>query len=163
MPVVSDIESSVMPSSMNFSVISTSFATGIFPSKGQPKAVDIAPETAAPFSCAKAVHSLKPSSSSAMDFFMFARACDSLAERVSFTFVMPEASARSTPFLLATRQRYSTPGRRRIFFATSSVSAICGTAFGWTKEPTSMIGTPASAAPSMSAAFCSTESSVFSF
>jgi len=63
--------------------------------------------------------------------------------------------------------RYDPTGKHCLIFGsrltTSSVSAMLGTAFGWTKEPTSMLFTPASMTSSISSTFCSTESSVFSF
>ena len=163
MPVVSERESSVSPRSRIRAAISATCRVAIFPSKGQPNAVEMAPETSAPFACANATQSLKPSMSSSGVLFRLAFACDSLAETVSLTFVIPDARARSTPFRFATSARYSTPAVRRNLRATSSVSANCGTAFGWTYEPISTIRTPASTTPSIRATFCSTESRVASF
>ena len=94
---------------------------------------------------------------------LFCRECSSLAETVTFTRFRPAAWARSTPFRFRARARYSTPSLLTIRLATSSVSAMEGTALGWTNDPISILGAPTSAAASINSTFCSIESSVFSF
>src|SRR6266849_3826699 len=67
----------------------------------------------------------------------------------------PAASARSSPFSFGTRTGYRTPGRRLRARSSSSASASCGTALGFTNDVASITVCPASARRVMSSSFVS--------
>ena len=125
--------------------------------------MEMEPEMPIPASFARSTAAWNPATLCAGVRFRFARLWATLAETFNFTFVQPQAMARSTPFTLAISARYSTPSFFSIPLNTSSVSAICGTALGLTKLPTSMTGKPARESSSMRAILSSVDTIFFSF
>ena len=110
MPEASDRLISRMPTSRYASMILHTTLTGISLSQGDPKAMEMDPEIAIPASFARSTQAAKRATLSAGVQFKLARLWATEAETLSFTFLQPQAMARSTPFKLAIRARYSTPG-----------------------------------------------------
>ena len=138
-------------------------ATGVKRSHGEPKGIEIEPETAIPASKAAFTQSANPATLSSGVLFRFARLWPRLAETFSLTFLQPHAAARSTPRRFAINARSSTPGTFPKARYNASVSAICGTALGLTKEPSSITGKPDAMMERASAILSARGSSAFSF
>ena len=137
--------------------------TGMRPSQGEAKGMEMEPEMAMPLSPAARTQSAKPATLSSGVMFRFFRLCCRLADTLSFTFLQPQAAARWTPRRLGISARSSTPGTAPTARYTSSVSAIWGTALGCMKDPTSITENPATMSPRSSATFSWVGSRVFSF
>jgi hypothetical protein len=73
---------------------------------------------------------------------MFLRLWVSEAEITTSISMKPAASARRAPCGFGTSALYRTAGLRSIRAHTSSASAICGIARGWTNDTASIRGTP---------------------
>ena len=85
---------------------------GISLSQGEPKGMEMEPEMPMLACRALSTHSANLETVWAGVRFKLARLWETLAETFSFTLVQPQATARSTPFRLAIRARYSTPSLR---------------------------------------------------
>ncbi len=138
-------------------------STGILYSQGDPKGIDIEPETSNPFAFAKSTQSLNFATLSSGVMLTFAKLCALLAETFNLTFLHPHLTALSTPLRLNTSALYSTSSFMSILLNTSSVVAICGTAFGCAKEPTSITLKPASTNILRISTFSSTVNILYSF
>ena len=138
MPEASERLISVMPTLRYASMMASTSSTGVRPSHGEAKGMEMEPEMAMPLAVAASTQPAKPATLCSGVMLRFLRLCMRLAETLSFTFLQPQSTARCTPRRFGISARSSTPGTAPMRLYTSSVSAICGTAFGCMKEPTSM-------------------------
>ena len=69
-------------------------STGVRPSQGEPKGMEMEPEMAMPCSPAAWTHWAKPATLSSGVMFRFFRLCWRLAETFSLTFLQPQSTAR---------------------------------------------------------------------
>ena len=98
------------------------------------------------------------SDASAMGMPVFLRLWVSLAETPMQSMSTPAACARSIPFSFRTspeRRAVAGRGSFRSSWKSRSVSAICGTFVGWTKEPTWTTSSPAAMRARIHASFVS--------
>ncbi len=119
------------------------------PSMVQPHAVDTPASTAGRRPAGRASRARQTWAICSMAcsgvMLMFALLCSRDAEIGIVSLCAPAANARSAPFRLGTSATTVRPGILIASATTSAVSAICGSSFGDTKEPTSISRRPASA------------------